>query len=233
MDMANFFRSVWVGEDDVVPFDLIVAVEHAGGYAAVARQGEQIVAASFGFRGSWNAKPTLHSHVTASKVPGGGFALKNHQREWASERDISAITWTFDPLVRRNCVFNFAKLGATAVEYLPNFYGQMTDVINRGDSSDRLLALWTVGIEDTVLASEAPVALANIAGLPVLQDFEASEPFLVQLPADIEGLRKSDLDLALQWRIAVRQLVLPAMIGGAIIRGMDESRSGFIVHPKQ
>lgn len=233
MEMAAFFRSVWVGEDDVVPFDLIVAVEHAGGYAAIARQHGQIVAASFGFRGSWDSKPTLHSHVTASKVAGGGFALKNHQRQWAGERGIFAITWTFDPLVRRNCVFNFAKLGATAVEYLPNFYGQMSDVINRGDSSDRLLALWPVIADDGVTLTNAPVALANEDERPAIKEFDPSRPYLVQLPADIEGLRRANLKLALEWRSAVRHLIFSAVQSGATIRGMDESRSGFIVHSQK
>ncbi len=53
--------------------------------------------------------------------------------------------WTFDPLVRRNAWFNIAVLGAEVAEYLPSFYGSMTDAINAGDESDRLLVAWDVG----------------------------------------------------------------------------------------
>ncbi|NEP08647.1 MAG: GNAT family N-acetyltransferase, partial [Okeania sp. SIO4D6] len=36
---------------------------------------------------------------------GVGRAMKQHQRDWAIERGIPWITWTFDPLVRRNAWF--------------------------------------------------------------------------------------------------------------------------------
>ena len=54
----------------------------------------------------------------------------------------SHIAWTFDPLVSRNAYFNLAKLGATAAEYLPNFYGGMNDAINGDGDTDRLLVQW-------------------------------------------------------------------------------------------
>ena len=71
-----------------------------------------------------------------------GYALKLHQRAWALQRGIATITWTFDPLVRRNAYFNLAKLGVRATRYLPNFYGAMQDPINAGDDTDRLLVDW-------------------------------------------------------------------------------------------
>lgn len=205
--LAAFFSSVWQGEDEVVPADLAVAVVHAGGYAAAAFEGNEIVAGSFGFRGGYLGRTSLHSHVTASLVAGAGFELKMHQREWALGQGIDVITWTFDPLVRRNCVFNFVKLGAIAVEYLPNFYGTMTDSINAGDQSDRLLALWNL--------RETPDP--------------ATELFEVELPEDIESIRKSDLASALQWRESVRAKLLPAIADGARITGMTQDRTKLII----
>jgi predicted GNAT superfamily acetyltransferase len=205
--LAAFFSSVWQGEDEVVPTDLAVAVVHAGGYAAAAFEGNEIVAGSFGFRGDYLGRTSLHSHVTASLVSGAGYKLKMHQREWALEQGIDAITWTFDPLVRRNCVFNFVKLGATAVEYLPNFYGTMTDSINAGDQSDRLLALWNL---------EGQLDLGH-------------ELFEVELPEDIETLRKNDLPAALRWRESVRGVLLPAMADGARVTGMTNDRTRLVV----
>ena len=70
--------------------------------------------------------------------------MKLHQRSWAAERDLAWITWTFDPLVRRNAWFNLGVLGAEVHEYLVDFYGPIDDSINAGDESDRLLVAWAV-----------------------------------------------------------------------------------------
>ena len=70
--------------------------------------------------------------------------MKLHQREWAAANGLDWIVWTFDPLVRRNAWFNLVVLGADVREYLPSFYGTMSDAINAGDESDRLLVAWDV-----------------------------------------------------------------------------------------
>lgn len=218
--MANFFKSVWGSDDDVVPFDLILALVHVGAYAFVARLDGEVVAASFAVRGYFKDQPILHSHVTASVIAGVGHTLKWHQYSWARERGIAAITWTFDPLVRRNCVFNFEKLGATAVEYLPNFYGVMRDEINRGDESDRLLALWTV---KPIKNSDDSV------GERTAQETRLREVARILLPEDIEGLRKTDLAAALAWRMRVREQMQPLLEQGATVSGMTPDRTALII----
>ena len=65
------------------------------------------------------------------------------------------MTWTFDPLVRRNAHFNLAVLGATVDEYLVDFYGPLPDAVNAGDESDRLLVVWPVGDAATAAARRA------------------------------------------------------------------------------
>jgi predicted GNAT superfamily acetyltransferase len=231
-EMAAFFKTIWTDGDEVVPFDLILAAVHVGGYAGLAKQGEVAVGASFGFLGEYASHKILHSHVTAASVPGVGFQLKQHQFAWAQQREIGGITWTFDPLVRRNCVFNFEKLGAMAIEYQPNFYGTMTDAINAGDDSDRLFAYWPV--QDQV--SEAPtktnaIALKNVSGEPKGMAFDANKAFWVELPEDIESLRKNDLDLARQWRKAVREVLQPALDDGWFIAAVNDDRTAILVEP--
>ena len=231
-EMATFFKTIWTDGDEVVPFDLVLAVVHVGGYAALAKQDGTVVGASFGFLGNFAAHQVLHSHVTASSVPGVGYELKQHQFNWAKEREIAGITWTFDPLVRRNCVFNFQKLGAMAIEYQPNFYGTMTDTINAGDDSDRLFAYWPV--QDQI--SDAPtktssIALKNDAGKPKAMSVDLDKAFWVELPEDIESLRKSDIDLARQWRRAVREVLQPALDDGWFIAAVNDDRTAILVEP--
>jgi predicted GNAT superfamily acetyltransferase len=231
-EMATFFKTIWKDGDEVVPFDLVLAAVHIGGYAALAKNGEKTVGASFGFLGEFAAHQVLHSHVTASSLAGVGFRLKQHQFAWAKERELGGITWTFDPLVRRNCVFNFEKLGAIAIEYLPNFYGTMTDAINAGDDSDRLFAYWPVQEQLAVVNPKTnAVALRNIGGKPELISFDDTSSFWVELPEDIEGLRKTDIDLARQWRKSVREVLQPALESGWFIGSVNDQRTAVLVEP--
>jgi predicted GNAT superfamily acetyltransferase len=135
------------------------------------------------------------------------------QRDWAAGRGIAGITWTFDPLVRRNAVFNFEKLQATAVEYLPNFYGSMTDSINAGDESDRLFVYWP-----TAAASSDPSS-------------PSSDAIWVELPADVEALRRTDLPATLQWRKTVREALQPKLDSGWVIRRMNPERTAVLIEP--
>jgi len=209
--VSAFFCKVWAGGPEVVPFDLGIAVLHVGAYCSAAYDGNEMVAASFGFRGIFDGKDILHSHVTGSFQPGAGYELKQHQFKWAKQEGLAGITWSFDPLVRRNCVFNFNKLGATAVEYLPNFYGTMTDEINAGDDSDRLFVYWDLNSAQKD-HSISPNAIA------------------VEIPEDIEALRKTDLTAAKVWRTKNRESLEPLMSQGWTIKAMQD-RTHLLVEP--
>lgn len=230
--MANFFKTIWTDGDEVVPFDMVLAVVHIGGYAALAKLDGQVVGASFGFLGEYESNQVLHSHVTAASLAGVGFQLKQHQFSWAQERSIGGITWTFDPLVRRNCIFNFEKLGARAVEYLPNFYGTMKDSINAGDDSDRLFTFWPVQKSELREISKTDaVALRNISGVPEFESFDPARAFWIELPEDIENLRKSDIELARVWRKSVRNVLEPALDKGWHIASVNAARTAILVEP--
>lgn len=209
--VSAFLCKVWAGGPEVVPFDLGIAVLHVGAYCSAAYDGDEMVAASFGFRGVFKGKNILHSHVTGSFQPGAGYQLKQHQFNWAKQEDLAGITWSFDPLVRRNCVFNFDKLGATAVEYLPNFYGTMTDEINAGDDSDRLFVYWDLN-QRTVASAISSNAIA------------------VEIPEDIEALRRTDLAAAKDWRVATRKALEPLLTDGWTITQMKD-RTHLLVEP--
>ena len=211
--------------------ELMRAVEHAGGYVVGAYDGERMIGASSGFLAMGpDGRCRLHSHISGvlAEAQGRrvGWALKQHQRSWALERGIETITWTFDPLVRRNAWFNLGKLGACAVEYLVDFYGPMEDGLNLGEPTDRLFTQWDL---------LSPGAVAAAAGRPVVPSVESavlildekdgwpcatgtahtSGPALIRLPADVERLRSTQPDAARAWRLAVRHALGPLLdVGG-------------------
>lgn len=229
---AEVLQGVWGGTESVAPANWLRAVQHAGGYLFGAYDdGGVLLAVSIGLL----SRDGLHSHITGV-VPDGqrrglGLALKQHQRAWALEQGITVIQWTCDPLVRRNVAFNLHALGARIEHYLPNFYGPMVDGVNRGDESDRFELRWDLLSPEAVAAAEgrrpwldssAPYAVrATADGLPVLEAAKGT-PRRVQLPADIEQLRRQDPEAAHAWRLAVREAVLAGLAAGAVITGLTQ-----------
>lgn len=193
---SALFEDVWRGGGTLMPPNLVRALDHDGGYAFGAYDGDDMVAASVGWLGGSPQRVHLYSHVTGvvagQRGRGLGYAMKQHQRAWSLARGIDRVVWTFDPLVRRNAAFNVAKLGARPVEYLVDFYGPMDDGINRGDETDRLLVEWHLTV-----APEAGEGTCTVA-----------------VPDDIEALRASDPAAARRWRHDVRAALAPRLADG-------------------
>ncbi|GAA5069067.1 GNAT family N-acetyltransferase [Thermocatellispora tengchongensis] len=231
-DVRLLFDRIW-GPDPggaAVTVELLRALAHSGNYVAGAYQGGTLVGASVGFLGR-PAGEVLHSHITgAASGRGIGLALKLHQREWALRHGLARITWTFDPLVRRNAHFNLAKLGARPEEYLTSFYGPMDDAINAGDESDRLLAVWRLAEAHPAVAVPAgtPMALGVRDGLPVAGAVDGAGTVLVALPEDIEGMRRRDPGAAKAWRHALREVLGGLMVAGGRVTGFHD-KSYYVV----
>lgn len=239
--VEELFADIWrppPGSPGPVSTELIRALSHAGNYVAGAYLGARLVGASVGFL---SAPPghALHSHITGVRAGRGiGHALKLHQRDWARAQGLDRITWTFDPLVRRNAYFNLSKLGATLVEYHPGFYGTMHDAINTGDDSDRVLALWRIGPGSPGPAgpdagsgrlgeAPEPLLVADGSGRPRTLATDAPT-VVVELPSDIEALRRADPAAATAWRLAVREVLGGLLSDGAQVSGFH-GRSGYLV----
>jgi predicted GNAT superfamily acetyltransferase len=239
---AALFDRVWYPDRSISPATLR-ALEHTGNYVAGAFLQERLIGASVGF---FAVDRSLHSHITAIAAEhqdlGIGYAIKQHQRAWALDRGIGTITWTFDPLVRRNAYFNLHKLGACLTEYLPDFYGAMTDDINAGDLSDRLSVRWLLTSPRAVAAAggraeRVDLSQLHAAGRHVRLDRldgerpeprqPAEPPWLVAVPEDIERLRRTEASLARAWRLGVREALLEGLAQGLHITAM--SRDGWYV----
>jgi predicted GNAT superfamily acetyltransferase len=229
---SKLLAGIWPPTDPM-PYEMLRVVQHLGGYISGAYEGDAMIGACAAFPA---ADGSLHSHITGvtARGKGAGFAIKRHQREWALARGIGVITWTFDPLVRRNAYFNLAKLAARPTEYLPDFYGDMPDELNAGDPSDRLLLAWDLGSPEVAAAVEGTPPAAATAerrttltdgpdGRPVAQDPEGAARLAVGTPADIAALRLDDPPLALGWRHAQRTALGGALAAGYRVTGFARS----------
>lgn len=241
--LSRIFTEVWGASIPPVHESLLRALAKAGNYVSGAYAGGNVVGGCVGFFGAPRDR-LLHSHIAGVRRDwhrrGIGYALKCHQRGWALEHGVQAVSWTFDPLVARNAVFNLAKLGATALEYLPNFYGSMNDGINGAADSDRLLVTWDLAssLQDSPqprpVAATAPAAAAHLltvgqGGLPEHHAPPVDAGVLgVGVPADAEALRRDDPATAQQWRTAVRQVLGRVFSEGGEVRGFD-ARGWYVV----
>jgi predicted GNAT superfamily acetyltransferase len=247
-DMAAvvaLFDEVWANDGaPPVGSDHLVALAHGGSYVAGAFEGEVLLGASVAFL-AVPAGEVLHSDVTGVRPVARdrrlGFAIKLHQRAWALEQGLSRVTWTFDPLIRRNAYFNLVKLGATVTSYLVDFYGDMTDGVNAGQGSDRLMASWLLA-DPAVAAACAgrPRTAPSGIGAPLLTVGSGSEPVLagaevvddafvrLAVPPDIEALRQTDPGVARRWRQTVRDTLGRELVSGARVAGFDPA-TGYLV----
>jgi predicted GNAT superfamily acetyltransferase len=228
---AAVLQQVW-GHADGVPLspELLRAFAFTGNYVGAAFDGDQIVGVACAFRTSHGS---LHSHI-AGVLPSHqghaiGYLLKLHQRAWALANGIASIVWTFDPLIRRNAYFNLVKLGADAVRYLADFYGVMTDQINAGDVSDRLLVEWDLSrpVPGAYLPTgpdAVTVLRSGSGGEPVLRP-GSDGVRLIKVPEDIDAVRQVDPALATRWRWALRRTVTEAFDSGLVIVGLNQDKA--------
>jgi len=264
-ELAALFSAIWGRpHEPAISSDILKALAHSGNYVAGAYAGGELIGGLVGWLGGVpphdegapaNSRRSLgvrgvelhlHSHILGvlpgHDARGLGFELKQHQRRWCLEREVRVMEWTTDPLVRRNAYFNLTKLGARAPRYLVDFYGEMSDGINAGEESDRLLIRWDLdspraeeaaadrAVEPDVdkLRAGGAVAILIVApsGEPVAER-ASSDTLLCQVPGDIVALRRSNPALARAWRHALRTALREAMAAGHRITGA--TRTGWYV----
>jgi predicted GNAT superfamily acetyltransferase len=225
---VDVLNRVWRADptEPVITYPLLRTYVFSGNFVSGAFRGGQLVGVAVGFFG---ADRQLHSDLVgvlpSEHGTGVGFALKQHQRAWAIRHGLTEVRWMFDPLIRRNGRFNLHRLGASAVAYLPDFYGRLTDGLNALDDTDRLAVSWAVTSDRAALAARAELPEVTpdvLAGAAVVVDREGnlSGPRRgatvrrVAVPHDIESLTAQDREGAARWRRAVRTALTEAFSDG-------------------
>lgn len=197
--------------------DIITAIKSNGGLVLIAKDEDRVVGFSFGFIGYKNSKIYFYSHMTGV-VPeymknNLGLNLKLKQRQWAKKQNIDLIGWTFDPLQGLNSNFNLRKLGAIARVYLENHYGTMTDSLNKGLRSDRLVAEWFINSEyvteklncikknyDKLMNTIITKEQENVRIIDNIDLSLEDDTILIEIPKNIDQVKKSNLKEAVRWR---------------------------------
>jgi predicted GNAT superfamily acetyltransferase len=250
--VTELFARVWDASDvPPVPHDLLVSLAHAGGCVHAAFRDGRLTGASaavFGPPATASCYSLLTGVSPGSEGRGTGLALKLAQREWALLAGVQRMTWTFDPLLRRNAWFNLARLGAAVTGYLVDFYGELADGVN-DEETDRLVVSWELPAAlpararpaSGTPAPDAPeppvpplpsLLVSGASGEPVPgpgpERPPGSQPppgpprLRCWIPADIMAIRHTDPGLARRWRLAMRGALGGALDQGYRVAGLAE-----------
>lgn len=225
------------GDFQTIPREVLRALAESGNvpFGAFAEQ------TLLGFVLGWAAVDPdeglhVHSHLLATlpyrRHAGVGYALKLAQRAQALDQGISVARWTFDPLVARNAYFNLHKLGAIADRLERNFYGEMTDELNRGDRSDRLVIRWDLepdpGPNRAITDRGVTITQRGEDGGPKTSDVVEGDVAILEVPEEYTSLRASDPGVASAWRDAVANAAEACLGRGLVAASFDRQRSAYV-----
>ena len=242
--VAGIEAAAWgMKPSDTVPDHLLTAITNNGGLLLGAYEGDQLIGFTLGWLGTVGSTESclaadqlkLVSHMTG--VLSGyrdqriGYRLKLAQRNWALAQGLDLVTWTYDPLESRNGYLNIHLLGCTCQTYLRDYYGEMTDLMNEGITSDRFQVEWR--IKDTHVHKRISDELDRKESVKTIDQLEkegvqkinsakwkhgsvplAGEPpiepssprVLVEIPPDFQAIRKENLESAVAWRFHTRMI---------------------------
>ncbi len=213
---------------ECAPPSILLATQKVGGVAAGAFDAQgRLLGFVFGISGVREGRLAHWSDMLAvreeARRQGLGRRLKMYQRERLLALGIEVAYWTYDPLEARNAHLNIVRLGAWPVEYVPDMYGSRTgSALHSGLGTDRFVVEWQLRhprVEAALASSEpgdpggsdAPVVNSEVRGGSVVP-IEADPPELpvlrVEVPADIQRVKRRSMEQAQAWRRSTRRTLL-------------------------
>jgi len=239
---------VWgFSERELFPARHLLTAQQNGGLVLGAFNNlNDLVGYSYAFLGSSQGKYYLYSHMLGLleeyKYKNIGYNLKLLQRKIALERNLNLIKWTFDPLEGVNANLNLHKLGVIITEYYVDYYGEFSG-INYGLPTDRFLVEWnlnsTIVLDKLNKKIEASSPLTEYCLITKISQREngflelidinmncIQKKILVEIPPSIQEIKSIDFELAMDWRIKLRNIFTDYLSKGYIVIDFCSSTSG-------
>lgn len=226
LDAENVQRVVWHFPDrEIIPLNELVVMQKNGGHVFGAFDHQKMTAFCFGVP-AYKDGTIYHYSRMLGVMPGYqdsgiGYTMKLKQREYVLKQGIDLVVWTFDPLQSRNAYLNIEKLGCVIREYSVNIYPGSGSQFNAGLESDRFSPEWWIAsrrvkdriagrrgsyeLGDFAVALETRVTSAGWREPVDVRTRRRERRISVEIPDDIDALKKDDLDLARRWREATRE----------------------------
>lgn len=180
----------------VFPTILFVAQKLGGVCAGAFAPNGRMLGFVFGMTGVRDGKLVHWSDLLAVRPEARGVhlgeRLKHYQRDLVLAIGVETMHWTFDPLVARNAHLNLTRLGAHAVEYVPDMYGSDTgSPLHGGLPTDRVVVAWDLtrptGSEPRPARPGLLVNPVAANGLPGLNGLLDAPLVRIAVPRDLEA----------------------------------------------
>ena len=202
---------------EVVPSNMLMAMQRHGSVALGAfGDDDRLLGFVFSFLSPAHVPGAAHglshhSHMAAVlpawRGRGLGLALKQAQAKAVLRAGYNLMTWTYDPLEARNANLNITKLGGICRTYIRNCYGEMRDPLNMGLPSDRFEVEWW--LDDTAATIRPTNSSTQV------------EPQFIDIPANFQTIKQSNLPQAKQIRLDTRAQFEQAFAAGAVVTGFQ------------
>lgn len=228
----------------VFPYTQLISSAHNGGVLLGAYDDAELVGFVYGYLGMSGTKLYLFSQrmgvLPNHQGAGIGMKLKLAQRDQMLRQGIDLIVWTYDPLLGKNASLNIEKLGGIVRHYARDIYGAVNNPLQVGLSTDRYLVEWelmSTRVRERIrskeprphaedwLAAEKYRSINYViweGGLPrpIASDLELEdETLMVQIPPDLNLIKRIDLNLARGWRESTRDIFETYFHRGYIVTG--------------
>ncbi|MDH5402003.1 MAG: hypothetical protein OEY49_05895 [Candidatus Heimdallarchaeota archaeon] len=221
-------KRAWdMGDEGVVPSFEMKAVIDSGVVLVAVDSTDTPV----GFIYAFDRIPDIHYSHMMGILPewqskNVGFRLKEYHRNIALQNKypINQIQWTVDPLLPNNAYLNFTKLGCVCSTYKVDYYGDPNSDsvgIYAGVPTDRFLVQWfirdervdrrmndytidRVSLEKLLVRSPSINFINHDAWISL--DNKVENSFTVEVPSNYQLIRQTNLSLANDWRIKLRDV---------------------------
>ncbi len=130
---------------------------------------------------------------------GIGYKLSLGLRKIMLVLDIKKIFWTYDPLESVNANLYIKKLGGIITRYLIDYYGSISSKIHSDLPTDRFKVEWNIRSKHVKNRIKNGNGRTNH-----ISDDKGTK--YVEIPLDIQELKKRDIDAATEWRMKTRKL---------------------------
>lgn len=248
-EVQQLEKKTW-GHDDYTPTHQTITVVKNGGIMLGGYVADELVAFQYSFPGFINGHVYLCSHMLAvdGRFRGRGFGkqLKLAQKDLALKNGFKMITWTYDPLEAVNGNLNIGSLRAVCNKYIENCYGEMEGKLNKGLDSDRFKAEWYLDSKHvqnnpsykdfkkhqicTIVENEEGLPLIDSIKLNQLSEIAEDEAVIVPVPMYFQEMKKSNMELAKDWRLKTRQLFQTLFAEDYVVVDTQKNASELVFH---
>jgi len=234
---------------DVMPGWVMYTASQHGGLALGAYVEGGLVGYSFALPGYADGRAFLYS--IGLLVRSGfedrnvGTMLKLAQGEHAQRLGYDLVKWSVDPLASRPMYLYLSRLGARLVAYLPEIYELFAlGGLDAAIVADEAEIEWELGEPDARPASGPRCRSADVADRLVTEsrghvqggrelhgwrEPQGTGPHFVELPWDLQELKRVSIELATGWRMGVRatmtDLLERGFVGTSVLLDTEASRS--------